>query len=338
MSVSAENLRRFVKDSGIPHWESANSYVFTCPICRKADKLWMYKSSGWFSCWVCKESGFRGKPEFAFAELLGLRVGEIRESLYGPQAMGGGGLTIELADHFGDRESEEEVFWAEKTYQGFDWPPFYVDRTHHLFAKGRKYLYGRGIDEQTIEKYDIRYSTAQNRVVFPYVLDGQLVGWQARVCGSNVVKDADTGDDVQIPKTLTTLQDGVQTSRVMFANNLTTVDHCVLTEGPIDALKCELAGGNVAALGKGVSEAQIDWISNRVSKLYLALDIDAGAEMTRIKKQALSRGMQVYLMVPPPHREDFGDCTLQEAYQAFKNATLQKAGQLILTVGSRLVI
>lgn len=334
-----ENIKRLIQDNGISHWETANSYVFTCPRCNKSDKLWMYKSSGFFKCWVCAEnSNFRGKPEYALCELLSLPITVVRQSIYGATDGPLQRISLELKDHWGDREEDdEEVFWIERQRIGFDWPPYYVDHTDPCFAPALKYLESRGLNIEIIKKYGIRYAVSENRVVFPYYLDGVVVGWQARWCGKAQVADLDTGELRDIPKALTTIQEDVVKNHVMFGENLSLVDHCVLTEGPIDALKCELAGGNVAALGKGVSDSQVEWIGARVRRLYLALDIDAAAEMARIKKVAHKLGLEVYLMTPPEHREDFGDCTFEEALGAFKSARKIGAGHLLLTLGDRIV-
>jgi len=334
-----ENIRKLVKDNGISHWETSNSYVFTCPRCNKSDKLWMYKTSGYFKCWVCAEnSNYRGKPEYAFCDLLNQPITLIRQAIYGATDGPLQRLTIELKDHWGDRDEDaEEVFWVEQQRTSFEWPPDYVDWQDPCFKKALEYLESRGLTIETVKKYDIRFAVPENRVVFPYVLNGVLVGWQGRWCGKAEVVDLDTGEIRSIPKALTTAQDDVIKNNVMFSSNLDVVDHCVLAEGPLDALKCELAGGNVAALGKGVSDSQIEWIGARVSKLYLALDLDAAAEMARIKKIAYKIGLEVYLMTPPNHREDFGDCTFEEAYESFKSAQKIRAGHLLVSLGKRMV-
>jgi hypothetical protein len=49
----------------------------------------MFKSDGRFVCWVCAEtSGFKGRPEFALQELLGMSLSSIKEKIYGDSADG----------------------------------------------------------------------------------------------------------------------------------------------------------------------------------------------------------------------------------------------------------
>lgn len=332
-----DRLKKFIETSGASFKQNAMSYIFSCPRCGKKEKVWIRKSDGYFRCYVCAEnSNFKGRCEYALSEILSLSVHEISTALYGPATGPLQRLKLELEDHYGDREDDDDEFWLPQERVPYDWPLMYLDANSKNFEKGRTYLYSRGISEDIIRKYDLRFSIAENRVVFPYVVEGVLVGWQARFCGKTEITDSTTGRVVKIPKTLTTVQDNILTSNVMFSSNLDTVNHCVLGEGPFDALKAELCGGNVASLGKGVTEGQIAHIAAKVSKIYLALDRDAGKDISRIKKIALKLGLQPFLMVPPDHREDFGDCTPEEVLECFKRST-PLSGQLTLTIGQSLI-
>ncbi len=169
------------------------------------------------------------------------------------------------------------------------------------------------------------------------MIDGQLVGWQGRICGPTEKIDSATGRTYRVPKALTTLQEDIQSHYVMFGDNLTTSPHCVLGEGPMDALKADLCGGNVASLGKGVSQSQLHWISERVSKLYIALDPDAGPEIMRVVRDASALGMETWLMVPPKGKSDFGECSFEETYEAFQRAVRIKPTTLVINLGDCLV-
>jgi len=162
------------------------------------------------------------------------------------------------------------------------------------------------------------------------------MGWQGRYCGDTEKVDHSTGRTYKIPKAITTIQDNVAGKFVMFGDNLNTSDHCVLCEGPVDALKTELCHGNVAALGKGVSNAQIEWIADRVTTLYIALDPDAADEVIRIAREASNHGVRSKLMVPPKGKKDFGECDQLEAVQAFKDATPIGGNSIILNLGGSL--
>lgn len=334
MAFSPEKLKEVIESNTTDFRKKGGSYVFTCPKCKKKDKLWIRAYDGKFVCWVCAETDkFRGKCEYALAELFGGSVRGYIEFIYGDTTGTSGDLEVDLVDHFGEEPAE---FVMPRKLTGYEWPFTFYSHDQPPFKKGLEYLAKRGITKEIIQKYDIRYSPAENRVIFPFVVDEQLVGWQARICGTH--ERVDPGGKVyRIPKALTTLQDSIQSHYVMFGDNLTTSNHCVLAEGPIDALKAELCGGNVAALGKGVSFSQLKWISDRVSKLYIALDPDAAPEICRIVQDSTMLGMETWLMVPPMGREDFGDCTYEETFEAFLKATKLMPHTLVINLGDSLV-
>lgn len=337
MAFSPDALRKIIEGSNLKFKQNAVSYIFECPRCQKTDKLYIRKSDGRFVCWVCKESSnFQGRAEFALVELMGGILSNYRSNLYGTTDGPLDHIELQLADHWGEEDDDLE-FWAPRKFTGYDWPYAYVPHSHKLFKKGAAYFESRGIPQFIIEKYDLRYSVPEHRVIFPFIIDGELVGWQGRYCGNTKKEDPDTGRLFTIPKALTALQKQIQGHYVMFGDNLDTTDHCVLCEGPTDALKAEKCGGNVAALGKGVTESQIYWISQRVKKLYIALDPDAGIEISRIARIAISLGMDVWLMVPPEGRKDFGECTLDETFEAYKNAQPLNGNSVVVSLGESLV-
>jgi hypothetical protein len=335
MAFAPEILKQIIEANSVSYRRKGRSYVFECPKCKKKDKLWLREYDGRFICFVCAESDrFKGRCEYALVELFGGSIGEYVHLLYGGDSTPIAHIELDLVDHFGENEAE---FSVARQHIGYEWPFQFVDHTHKAFKKGQEYLASRGITMDIIQKYDIRYSPQDNRVIFPYVIDGELVGWQGRICGPTERIDSATGRTFTVPKALTTLQDDIQAHYVMFGDNLTTSAHCVLAEGPMDALKADLCGGNVASLGKGVTYSQLCFIADRVKRLYIALDPDAGPEIMRISKEAYALGLEVYLMVPPEERDDFGDCTPEEALGAFKTAKRMHPNMLVVNLGSQLV-
>jgi len=101
-----------------------------------------------------------------------------------------------------------------------------------------------------------------------------------------------------------------------------------VTEGPVDAIKFHLCGGNVASCGKIVSDKQLEVIlESGVRKIYLALDPDAMPEMRELAKKV---DIPVFVIKVPKETEerclrsgkkaDFGECSYEEAANAFSNA------------------
>ena len=105
----------------------------------------------------------------------------------------------------------------------------------------------------------------------------------------------------------------------MFNARLLNSDHCVLAEGPISSIKAHLCGGNVASMGKDVSDTQLNIIKNRVSKLYLALDPDATTVIERVCRQ-LHGEMDVFLLMPSDGYEDLGKMSPEQVFEQFKKA------------------
>jgi hypothetical protein len=343
---NAAGLKEIVLAGGVAFRQSSISYIFDCPRCGKRDKLWMYKESGNFKCWVCAEAdGFRGACEKALVAIYGGDYQDYAKVLRGGEVPDMGPLQLEFRDD--DSESDLFVDDREPVFNGWEWPPTAVDADDPRFAPGRSYLMGRGIGETIIRKYDIRYSPGENRVLFPYVINGELVGWQGRICGPNVLFDTITGRTREIPKALTKIQEGIQGNYVMFAQNLERSPHAVLTEGPITGLKAELCGGNVTTLGKGVTPAQLRWVASKVKRMYLALDPDAGEDIMRSGDFLAGLDIEAFLMRVPQHvterlakvgkKADFGDCTPEEVLKAFEDAERWRPGQLALSMGGELL-
>lgn len=326
-----EALLELLENSGVAFKQNAASYLLTCPICHKSQKLAIRKRDGIFRCWVCaEEHRFRGKAQYALAKLLGGSPRDYEPALYGSVDTIGHIDELELYDLWSDDEFEE----PEPEIVGWEWPPTAVPITKASAARGLAYLEGRGIPAAVCERYGIRYSVSENRVLFPFYVGSELVGWQGRICGPSEGIDA-TGRTWRIPKALTTMQPEIVGRNLMFGNNLDGVEHCVLAEGPISAIKADLCGGNVASLGKAVTRKQIEYIMSRVKKIYLALDPDAAGDVTRLAAQLSEFDAKVYLLQPADGRGDIGDCTFEEVLAEFRQAPRLRPGNIVTYLNGR---
>lgn len=314
--VDEAALKKYLLDNDIDFHESNISYIMKCPKCSKPDKLYIRKNDGRFICWVCAGTdNFRGKPEYALNELTGESFGKLRNILYGneiPKA------SLHLEVNIKDFWSEGEDEISEESFlKPVHWPLNFYPIDHPWSVKGVEYLATRGISIDHARNYGIRYCPEKLRIVFPVSWNGILYGWQARLTVAHEWLNRDL-TKVSIPKAITS-EGLLKEQIVMFADRLTGQDHCVLTEGPISAIKAELCGGNVATMGKAVSAAQIQLIRNSgIQRIYLALDPDAAAETTKLV-HTLASEMEVYTMIPK--RGDLGDMTFVEVYDLFLNAT-----------------
>lgn len=317
----ADRLKDLIETSGLSYRQNSLSYIFTCPLCQKREKLYIRKHDGRFVCFVCAEGErrFRGLCEFALTELLGLPIREIKRRLYGDDFDGKTPddlLNFQLYDFYGeDDEITEDVT---PTLPTLSWPSDFYPIDDPKSVRGLKYLEReRGVPLALAQQYGIRYCPPQRRVIFPVeVAPQRLVGWQARsVIGAT-------------PKAITSK--GFQREKaLMFSDKLKGSDHAVLCEGPIDAIKAHLCGGAIATMGKAVSKTQIAIIrACGVRSVYLAIDPDAAAEMERL---CHSFGdLMVYSLQPPNGRKDLGECTPEEVLEQFQKAPLVDSGTLFL--------
>lgn len=343
MSIDANALAKLIKNSGVAYRENATSYVFECPRCHKRDKLAMYKETGGFICYHCAADGFKGRPEFALAELLNKHIGEIRKIIYGsniPETLGY--LDIQFVDIWNENEDIFEPS-VEVNIPETCWPPDFVGMEDPMaFVKGARYLHKRGIAPEHVQVYDIKYSPVDQRVIFPVKVNGKLIGWQARSITPTERYDEVLDRTIKIPKILTSGSlIGKGQKWLMFQDRLKGSEHCVLAEGPISAIKAHLCGGNVASMGKNVSPFQLETIKKSVKKLYIALDPDAGHEIAKIAYD-LYDDLEIYIMRMPQNfnqldsnenEKDLGDLSPQEVYEVFKSCSPEPRGRIYVSVG-----
>src|SRR6266851_2219852 len=281
-----EALKALLDEDGVPYKQNAKSFILNCPRCRKREKLFFRKSDGRFVCWYCREiDNFQGRPEFGLVEVLRLPFIEIKVRLYGPGVVNAGEfLDVKVRDFFSDKDEVPEDTFDPPTMV---YPPDFLPIDNKFSAPGADYLRGRGIDLETAKFYDLHFWPPRRRIIFPVKLQGRVIGWQDRC--------------------------------LMFGDRLNNSPHCILTEGPIDALKAHLCGGNVATMGKAVSAPQINLIRNSgIQKLYLALDPDAYRETKRLTSEF--GDLELYDMRPPAPYKDLGEMTLEAVHELFLTA------------------
>ena len=330
--ANPEALAALIEGSGVEFKTNRRSYIFTCPRCDKAGKLLMFKADGRFICWVCAEtSGFRGKPEYALTELLGLPIRDIQTKLYeggeiedlAPE----GYFQVRLRDFFDEDEELPEDL--EHIQRAMKYPLDFYEIDHPFAKNGRVYLEKRGIDLELAKFYDLRYSPLQRRVIFPIKVGEKVFGWQARAIFQTTWEDSE-GNTKECPKMLTT---GKRDSILMFQDRLAGAEAAVICEGPVDAIKCHLAGGNVATMGKVVSRQQIKIIAGSgVKKIYLGLDPDAATETMKLCQEF--SGLRVYRLLPQKGYKDLGEMSLEAVREQFKTAPRIYSGQLFLHLGA----
>lgn len=334
-----ERLQEIIEESGLSYRQNTVSWIFDCPRCNKPSKLFIRKRDGRFICWYCASTGsYQGRPEFALADLLQTSVSDVRVRLYGTAtALADGlGFAAVLADFFGegDEVDADIELGAAAAIPTVTWPHNYLPLDHRHAATGVAYLEGRGVPVAVAREYGIRYCPATTSVVFPVMLGDRLVGWQTRQTKPTRWWDEEKGEYVEALKTNT--MTGTPKGRVvMFAPRLVGSEHVVLCEGPVDALKAHLCGGNVATMGKGVQLGQREFVrSHGVRRVYLALDPDAASSIRELCEDFAD--LDVFLMEPPKGYGDIGEMPLAEVKELFDRAprvSRSKAGRMFVFLG-----
>lgn len=336
MSTLESRLADLIKSSGVSFRESSQSFIFECPRCQKRDKLYLRKANGRFICFHCAGDGFKGKPEYALRELLEIPLRRIQDILYGTQSPDQfDELVLEWEDHW---EEEEFLFDLPAPITGICEPPDHYGPDDPCFAAARDYLVNeRGISDDVISRYGIKWSPEEQRVIFPITFGDTFVGYQGRYIHATEYEDA-SGRTRRIPKAITTLDPACTGKAVIFEERLRGCRQAVITEGPLDALKCDQipGGGNVATMGRAVTDAQLRLIGSYTHRIYLGLDPDAAQDITRIL-QTHGDDFETYLLQPPRGKKDLGDCSPEEVLAAFLVAPRLHRDSLVISLGSSLV-
>ena len=168
----------------------------------------------------------------------------------------------------------------------------------------------RGFDIETLEYFEIGFSTLKNRLVIPardqfYNLVGLI--------GRAVTKE-------QIPRYL--YSTGFPKRNILFnLNNAKIYDEVIIVEGSLDAMKIHQAGypNVVATLGAIITEAQMQLVKNYFDCITIIPDNDdAGTAM----KDAIIEGVrrkETYLALCPEGFKDAADLNSKQINSILEN-------------------
>lgn len=303
MGKIAEQLKKLLIDNGYIVTENARSLVTECFSCGKSKHLYLFLETGYGKCMRC---GTSFSPEAIVVHITGCSFREAKRVLGKV-----GKLVGEQRQRLPHLLQSNKNASPTKEIKRFPLPlDFFPLSTRPDLVTPLQYLQKRGITEEVIHKYDLRYSPAMQRIVIPIYMDDKCVGWQGR----------DVTDNASLPY-LSPL--GFSRSSILLGIDCIEKDYefAILTEGPFDFLKVASLPNTLCSLGKQVTKDQIALIKKltTVKKVYLALDPDACALFDSIAC-ALEPTQEVFLMLPPKNKKDFGECTLTEILEAFQNA------------------
>lgn len=321
--VDAKALVELLKTEGLDFTNSSRSWVLDCPECGR-HKWAIRKMDGYSKCYRC-DADFKGFADYTLSVALKRPKSELSKLLYGvvisTQATEEVTEVERWVDHWSEMsDNDVEVVELRSWPSEMIHPPDHRELDTDLGAPGLAYLEGRGVPLAIAKEYGVRYDPVQERVIFPIVIEGVLRGWQGRLIRKVEYTDK-KGRKRELPKALTEGEVGGKV--LLFQDRLKGSEHGIITEGPFDALKCHLCGGNTATMGKSVTVDQLDIYTRfyGLRRLYLGLDEDAAEEMMCIVRELTwYEGMEVFHLATPAGREDLGGATMEEVLEAFRTA------------------
>ena len=168
-------------------------------------------------------------------------------------------------------------------------------------ALGNEYLNGRGITDETVKKFDLRFHVDDDCIVIPINMRGELIGYIRRNISSN-------------PKYLNSNnlpRDILIYPFDLFEPDSSTVYVC---EGPFDAIKAHQLGlrNTVCTLGGVISDNQCRLLGELGSHIILVVDKDeSGIRITETNTKNLvgKYGFAVEYTTAPGQAKDFGEAT-----------------------------
>jgi hypothetical protein len=333
-------LRQVLIEFGLQYSQNSKSYIFTCPRCKGRKKLFMRKADGRFVCWKCKEvDGYQGRPEFALADLVNQSVTQVAKRLYGgtyqPTSVY---LDVRLTDFFDDDDDDDDIEEI-ISLPTVDWAHDHYALDHPHARRGVRYLAGRGIPVDIAMQYGIRYWPEGRRVMFPVQAGGDLYGYQGRLVVPHQYVD-ESGEEREALK-IQSSRDIPRERVLMFADRLQGVQHAVLGEGPVDAIKAHLCGGNVSPMGKAVGPEQMGLLLNHgIKRFYSGLDPDAADEFMRLVRTYYD-DVEIYRLVAmvkgAKEKPDLGAMDFKDVYELFLGAERVGPGRVFVFLDPRVI-
>jgi hypothetical protein len=169
------------------------------------------------------------------------------------------------------------------------------------------------------------YQSGLDAIVAPVKVNGTTFGYQARFI------------DPKNPNSRMKTSPGLPRERLVYNfDNAKQKRALLIVEGIFDCLNGDVLPevGVVATMGKQVSEGQKKLLSAGGWKtVYIGLDRDAGAQVRELEEYFCDGEREVFRVVPPSGKKDFGECTPQDVELAIAQAqvsTREKLGRLEL--------
>lgn len=330
-SMTIEDIIDFFEEFDIkPEKENQRSFIFNCPSCGGKHKLYIDKSKLIGICFRQKNEECP-TPKSGLVKTLALLAGrnikDVSNWFKSRRGLLSEDVTLAMSEGLPQLESINDDFLHQSTTQKsltvkknvwvkpspITVPDDFLSLGHWMSRAGADYLLKRGVDLAQAISYDVRYSPARSRVIFPIKYEGEWVGYQGRTILANVE-----------PRMYNLPGDWKSNTVMFWDENVRQkrLDHVIIAEGAVSALKLRDLQGFVALMGKIMSQGQ--WIllnQPYIRSFYLALDADAYEQTVQIADFIRQQrpDVKIYYLPPPKGYEDFGDCPYNVAASAINN-------------------
>lgn len=312
--------------------QMSREWLLPCPSCGSERLRWRHEpghKQAWI-CWGCKMTGssfdlIKRLEKLTYIEAVNFVLSDYM----------GGDCPTELKAAIRPRRnqvSRAELLPVMKYPRGFE----RIDFNNPLHTRACQYAAYRGLSKKDIHDYNLgfcRSGRLTNYIVFPCLMDGGLVYWQARATWDPpqfAQKDQlkQWVKSTNYRKTLNPMnsEGGASARQVLFNfDKARTSTHVVITEGPVDAIKVGLHA--VALLGKAITPEKVAKLRQMNTERY-TIYLDRGPEELRnayeLAKQLVDFA-RVYV-AQPPEGFDPGKLTKAQNAHVIQQAQLFKGG------------
>ena len=180
-------------------------------------------------------------------------------------------------------------------------PLYDVDKLPMAYEN--QYLIGRGITEQTVEDFNLKYHRGFNSIVVPIYQQVELMGSVQRKITGN-------------PKYINS--PGMSKDKILFPfDKVQPINgKVILVEGIFDAIKAHQMGVTnvLSSFGGSMSQGHIQMLGSLAKTVVICPDKDfAGIKMAeRSTGMLLDKAFEVEYVFPPGKAKDFGDMDMED--------------------------
>lgn len=206
-SLTDEQIIKLVQSLGADRYQNLDSYIIFPTICHNEDpdqasmKLYYYKDRKIFHCYTECSSSFTIFTLFEKRyELLGKKYDFYSDIFY--PIMNKSGITTVIEGFAPEKYKSLKSKYQKKTHL-IELPDYPVGLLE-MFTK--QYYDGwimEGITEESMEKFDIRYSISQNKIIIPHFdANNRLIGIRGRALNQEEVKTYGKYAPIKIENTI----------------------------------------------------------------------------------------------------------------------------------------